>query len=299
MEKRESITIGNVTNIGILENLEFPVDAVYEPSMPEGQREGKVTVYSKDGIRIALLNYKNNKLNGVCKYFDNATLIKEISFVNGKMEGWSREENKEFIYHANVREYELVKNQKLEGYVDEININTKKVNRCYIIDANHKPTGVGYLYKDGVVNRIVNFVGDEEIVVKEFDEFDNKMIEKDGNGNVVYEGGYLKDEKMWFPRHGSGKEIKGNEVYIGNWQNNQKEGQGKLLVNGCLRYEGMWKNDIAHGKGRLYDDEYNMVCEGEWREGVCEKNNKEYYYCDIDRGRGGCFGIERKKVRKL
>ena len=63
-----NIIIGEVQQQGGI--LTFPEDAVFEPSMPEGQREGKVTVNSKDEIRLAVLNYENNMLNGLCKFFE-------------------------------------------------------------------------------------------------------------------------------------------------------------------------------------------------------------------------------------
>ena len=137
MDGNETINIigGEVQQRGGI--LTFPEDAVFKPSMPEGQREGKVTVLSKKGTRLAVLNYENDMLNGLCKFFENLKLTKQITFVNGKMEGWLKEGDKEFIYQNNTREYELVKNEKLEGYVNEINIKTGKINRCYKMNENH------------------------------------------------------------------------------------------------------------------------------------------------------------------
>ena len=60
------------------EFISFPDDSVFEPSMPEGKREGKVEVYSKDGIRLAVLFYDNDKLNGLCKLFEDLELKKQI-----------------------------------------------------------------------------------------------------------------------------------------------------------------------------------------------------------------------------
>ena len=102
-----NIIVGEVQQRGGI--LTFPENAVFKPSMPEGQREGKVEVFSKKGIRLAVLNYENDMLNGLFKFFENGELIKQISFVNGKMEGWSKEGNKEFMYHDNKKEFELIK----------------------------------------------------------------------------------------------------------------------------------------------------------------------------------------------
>ena len=117
------------------------------------------------------------------------------------------------------------------------------------------------------------------IVMKELK--DNQMIERDENGNVVYQGEYLKDDNMSFPRHGHGKEFRNGEMYDGNWVNNHKEGEGKLFVEGHLHYKGMWKNDVANGHGCLYNDEDNIICEGEWKDNVCEMDGKEYHSCNL------------------
>ena len=170
-----NIIVGEVQQRGGI--LTFPEDAVFKPSMPEGQREGKVTVYSKDEIRLAVLNYENNMLNGLCKFYENGKVKKQVNYVNGKMEGWSKEGYKEFIYHENKREFELMKNEKLEGYVNEINIKTGKVNRCYKMNENHKPVGVGYVYTDGEVSSVVNFKENNELINSGVQFVNNVIIE--------------------------------------------------------------------------------------------------------------------------
>ena len=285
MNDNEAIRLGDIENQQHAGILTFPSDVVFKPNLPEGKREGKVEVLSKDGMCLAVLNYENNKLNGLCKLYENGELKMEVAFVNDKKEGWSREGDKEFIYHNNKKEFEVVKNEKLEGYLSEINIQTGKLNRCYKMNKNHKPIGVGYVFKDGEVSSVVNYKEESElIVIKEFT--DGKMFERDESGNVIYEGEYLKDDCLKFPRHGNGKEKINDKMYIGNWNNNHKEGEGKLLMNGHLHYKGMWKNDTANGKGCLYDGEDNVVCEGEWKEGVCEKEGKEYILCRLGNNEG-------------
>ena len=94
------------------------------------------------------------------------------------MEGWSKEGDKEFIYQNNSKAFELVKNEKLEGYVNEINIKTGKVNRCYKMNENHKPVGVGYVFNDkGEVSKIENYEGGNDLIVMKQD------VEKKSNVN--------------------------------------------------------------------------------------------------------------------
>ena len=274
----EMIQFGDIENQIDQNLLTFPDDAVFEPNVLEGQREGKVEVF-KEGLCIAVLHYKNNKLNGLCKFYENAKLQNQVSYVNGKKEGWSKEGDNQYLYRENKIEFELVTHGKLEGYVNEINIKTGKINRCYKMNEDHKPVGVGYIYEDGELCKMVTFKEEnEEIVIKEFKE--GKMFERDENGDVIYEGEYLKNECMWFPRHGNGKESKNGEIYIGNWIKNHKEGEGRFVVKGHLRYEGMWKNDVPNGKGCLFDDDDNVICEREWNEGICEKDGKKFHYRD-------------------
>jgi hypothetical protein len=46
---------------------------------------------------------------------------------------------------------------------------------------------------------------------------------------------------------------KNNKVYIGDFKDDLKHGQGKLLNrNGEILYEGEYSNDLMNGKGRLY-----------------------------------------------
>ena len=276
-EINETITINDSGNQPESSILTFPDGAVFYPRVTEGLMEGKYEVMSKEGILIAELNYENNKVNGLCKFYEGGLLKKKVSFVKGKMEGWSEEDGKEYMYRNNCKEFVLVKSERLEGYFDEKSIETGKLNRCFKMDKNHRPIGVGTVYKDGEISSVMNFKGEcEAIVIKEFK--DGRMIERDESGNVIYEGEFMKDDFSWFPRHGYGKESKGNEIYFGEWVSNHKEGQGKLLVNGRIRYDGIWKNDIANGEGILYDSDY-QICKGEWKDGVCKKDGKEYHFC--------------------
>ena len=69
-------------------------------------------------------------------------------------------------------------------------------------------------------------------------------------------------------------------MYIGNWKNNHREGEGDYIVNGYLLYKGNWKYDIPNGEGILYDRDYNEICYGNWVNGVCQCDNQIFYWSD-------------------
>ena len=58
-----------------------------------------------------------------------------------------------------------------------------------------KENGVGYVFEEGRIARVVEFVNGEEVkVIKEFDE-KGKMREYDDNGDLVYIGDYCGNMK--------------------------------------------------------------------------------------------------------
>ena len=55
------------------------------------------------------------------------------------------------------------------------------------------------------------------------------------------------------------------EKYIGEYQNNKREGIGKLYIENQIQYEGYWKNDKKEGFGILHLN--NIIkYEGEWKD---------------------------------
>jgi len=41
-------------------------------------------------------------------------------------------------------------------------------------------------------------------------------------------------------------------MYVGEWKNNLKEGEGTYFYNDGTIYEGSWKKDMKSGKGTLH-----------------------------------------------
>jgi hypothetical protein len=72
------------------------------------------------------------------------------------------------------------------------------------------------------------------------------------------------------------------EKYIGEYQNNKREGLGKLYIENQIIYQGQWKNDKKEGFG-IFDFNYNKY-EGEWKDdkkhgyGILTYGLPEYYF---------------------
>ena len=80
-----------------------------------------------------------------------------------------------------------------------------------------------------------------------------------------------------------------DSIYTGNWVNDKKEGNGKILFSNQDEYIGIWKNDqFINGKKIFINgDEYNGNCINGLNEGygimkynngniIMEKNIKDF-----------------------
>jgi antitoxin component YwqK of YwqJK toxin-antitoxin module len=84
------------------------------------------------------------------------------------------------------------------------------------------------------------------------------------DGKVAYEGdmknGIIEGEGTLFYRGTQ------NPQYIGQWQKNVPEGNGKSFYpDGSIRYDGQWKNGLYDGFGTLYDEKGSVKYEGEYK----------------------------------
>jgi len=53
--------------------------------------------------------------------------------------------------------------------------------------------------------------------------------------------------------------------YIGQWENDMKNGEGKMYNQiGKLYYEGQWKNNLPHGQGKYYREDGTLIYDGQW-----------------------------------
>ncbi|MDC0201905.1 hypothetical protein OAJ56_01540 [Flavobacteriales bacterium] len=81
-------------------------------------------------------------------------------------------------------------------------------------------------------------------------------------GNNIYVGEW-KDGK----KHGQGTyTLADGSKYIGEWENGKENGQGIMVYSDSVRYEGEWNDGEWHGKGtHTYAD--GSKYEGEWNDG--------------------------------
>lgn len=63
----------------------------------------------------------------------------------------------------------------------------------------------------------------------------------------IYEGNWVDDLKC-----GQGRMIYANgDVYTGEWSNDMRNGNGKLKSQSGASYEGEWKDDVREGQGTI------------------------------------------------
>ena len=265
----------------------IPEGATWNTNFENGRKEGKVEVVGKYGIQLADLMYKNDKLNGVCTFYESGVISETIHYVDDVAEGWSceydnGEEARCYIYRKGYKVFELLKNKEKNGYWNEIDIESNKIVCSCLYNEDHEKDGIGYVYNDGNIEKSILFEkGNEVQVMKVF--VGQTMSEFDENGILIYEGGYLNSIAKDYPREGKGIElVDGKMKYEGEWKNNKKEGFGVEMKNNFAYYNGYWKNDLPNGEGRIMD-KGKVLYKGEWKNGVMELSVGECF--DYKEGR--------------
>ena len=240
-----NISLECVTENGFV----LPNGYSWDVKLQNGMKEGKVTVRNKMRMVYAVLFYYRDKLNGLCSFYDRGKLIKEVTFVNNIAEGWSCEIGKGgveswFIYKNGKKVITFVKCEELEGFWNEIVIDSNNLISICQYNEEHVKNGKCYLYEGNSIHKIVSFDnGQEKDCFKVFNG--EEMTEYDKGGNECYIGGFEDSLKTDYPRNGEGSELKDGEcIYYGNWKNNKRDGYGSSLINGLVYYEGEWKENF-------------------------------------------------------
>lgn len=255
-------------------------------------KEGNVTVYDINSLVYARLVYHNDKLNGICRFYQDGCLKKKITYVDDVVDGWGCDCNKMkevtwFMYVNGEKISELTRCENKTDYWKEISCETKSVLSISQYDENHMRHGKCYLYNDNAICEIVEYIhGDKGRLFKTFN--DNEMIEYNEEGNIIYKGGFEDSFDNDYCRNGEGVEwVNGMIDYRGEWKNNKRCGEGISYRNGDVLYEGTWEENVPHGNGYVCNENGELQYEGEWVRGLLRLNSNEY----VDYAQGK---IERK-----
>lgn len=263
----------NISNIQLgrqFSETQLPEGCTYTPTVLNGKKEGQVTVFSKDSLLYAILNFHEDRLEGICEYYDKGLLKEKITYKNGVPDGWgclyeNSKESKWFIYKNGSKYSEIIKDGE---YYTEREIRSNSILSICKYNENHNREGLGYLYQDGKVSKAVLFSNGEQ--GKTIKKFEGKvMTELNDNGDEIYKGEYLNDRQQNYPRNGQGKEYEeGKIVYDGFWKKNKKEGQGSSYKSGRALYVGEWSQNMPNGQGKLYGENGVLLHDGNWKKGV-------------------------------
>ena len=60
----------------------FPEGCTSNLKFVNGSKEGKCEVYNSNSTLYAILMYHNDKLNGICEFYDNGNLKEKVSYIN-------------------------------------------------------------------------------------------------------------------------------------------------------------------------------------------------------------------------
>lgn len=277
----------------------IPEGCICTPTIVDGKKEGPADVLTSDSLLFAVLQYHNDKLNGVCEFFDNGILKEKITYKDGKPEGWgciyeNSEESKWFTYQNGKKISELTAK---EGFRIEKSISNGNILSVCKYNQNHNRDGIGYIYSHNELSKAIQYEDGEEIgVVKTFSG--KEMTELTKNGDKLYVGEFLNSQEKHYPRDGEGKEFEdGKIVYKGSWKNNMKEGKGSSYKNSRALYVGEWSKNVPEGKGCLYDGNGKVLHEGKWKKGVLMSKKGMIVYSS-----GGIkkkATLNKEKLRKL
>ena len=253
----------------------------WDAKLIDGKKNGRVIVKNEEeGWVSHVLQYENDKLNGICEFYDVGTLVEKRTFVNDIAEGWAwriKDDDEEecLIYYDNGhKSARLERCNDMDNYWKAIDIESNDIVSVCSYDENHNPIGKGYIFENGKIKRVVMFEnGKEKEVLKSFNQDEMIVFE---NGSIVYKGCFSDDLSKDYPREGKGKEYCGKLLlYLGGWKNDKREGQGKTLKDGFAEYEGEWKDGLPNGFGLLKRD--GKSYKDNWDMGKLRLNDDEMY----------------------
>jgi antitoxin component YwqK of YwqJK toxin-antitoxin module len=131
----------------------------YKVDYKDNKREGILTWYGKDGVKLADMYYKDGKLQGQEKsYFSNGKVKHIVMFINDKKEG----KQKEYFENGSLALEVTYKNNKKEGLQKEYTPEGKIYSEVNYKN-NYKEGMQQWFDANGKVNRTVLYKMDRPI----------------------------------------------------------------------------------------------------------------------------------------
>lgn len=113
------------------------------------------------------------------------------------------------------------------------------------------------MYYNGEYNeklRLKNGRGKLVLIKNEKKYFYNGIWRNDNltKGKIYYSNGDIYEGEINnYLRNGKGKFISDSETYEGNWEDDQKNGEGTLIYKDGSKYKGNFKNNQFNGQGKI------------------------------------------------
>ena len=272
----------------------FTLPTGYRFSIPSGNgvKQGTITVVDRYNVLYARLQYENDKLNGVCEFEKRGVVVESISYKNDVKDGWNTFfENgtimKWVLYENGIIKRLLYRDPDLQTFRREYDVNTNELIYIAEYDKDNQLNGYGFTVKNKKVVDYAQFsYGYKSLLFASF--ANGVMTQYSSLGNVIYEGGFLDEIQLHFPRSGRGTfyDDNGIKLYDGDWENGVRMGHGSSYRNGALVYDGLWKDDQPHGNGAVFTSEGEKWYEGDWYMGKLFISPRQYFdyeiFCVVD-----------------
>lgn len=269
-----------------VEKLRYIIDSPYdgyriETDYKDGMINGNAIVYNAHGVVIGKLQMKNEMRDGVCLEYDQeGNLLFEGFYVDDKRQGLGKEYSRgvvsKYIRYIDDKPSVIFIPSNRSGFFEERDPVTNEIVAISFLDDVYARNGLCYLYKDKVIQSIVQYNHGEAIhCVRSFEN--GTMTIFDINNCIVYKGQFKDSFDSDYPCDGYGDQFNANGlVYSGMFSNNQRSGRGKYYLNGIKRYDGLWEGDYPNGEGQFFDENGKEFFNGEWILGYGKINDERW-----------------------
>lgn len=216
----------------------------YMGEIRDGKHEGKFKVVNVSGNITAEVNYKNNELQGLQKYYDDeGNLVEEKTFENGIVNGV----RKTFYTNGNIDMVENYKNGKLDGVSTTYHVNGGKNCTLNYNDGNAEGALI-CTYPNGNKKSNVNYKNNK---------LDGQVTYYNEAGDITSNSEYKEGELNGkSTSYFDGKNIKSDgEFAMGKVKENYKS----LFSNGTTESESFYANGKINKRIAYYQNGMKSV----------------------------------------